>query len=248
MPLIDEPFERVAVDIVGPISPVSERGNRFIVTMVDYATRYPEAVALKSIEAHRVAEALVDVFTRVGIPREILTDQGTQFTSGVMREVSRLLSIRQLTTTPYHPSCNGLVERFNGSLKTMLKRLCVEKPRDWDRYIGPLLFAYRETPQSSLGFAPFELLYGRNVRGPMTILKELWSGDVETSEVKTTYEYVLDLRNRIEATCKLAQEELKKSASRYKRYYDRKARPPKCHNYVARLAVMERNQVQSQNN
>ena len=146
MPVIDTPFQRVATDIVGPIHPKTEKGNRFILTLVDYATRYPEAIALPSIETTRVAEAMVDAFSRVGIPNEILTDQGSQFTSALMKEISRLLSIRQLTTTPYHPSCNGLVERFNGTLKLMLKRLCAEKPRDWDRYISPLLFAYCETP------------------------------------------------------------------------------------------------------
>ena len=80
--------------------------------MVDYATRYPEAKALKRIDTETVAEALVEIYSRVGIPREVLTDQGKQFTSDVMKEVGRLLSIKQLTTTPYHPSCNGLVERL----------------------------------------------------------------------------------------------------------------------------------------
>jgi len=90
-----------------------------------------------------------------------------------MKEVGRLLSIRQLTTTPYYPQCNGLVERFNGTLKTMLKRMCSERPRDWDRYINALLFAYREAPQESLGFAPFDMLYGRSVKGPLRILRQL---------------------------------------------------------------------------
>lgn len=194
MPLIDAPFERIAVDLVGPIQPCSERGHRYILVMMDYATRYPEAAPLKSVEAEKVAEELVVMFTRLGIPREILTDLGSQFISGVMKEISRLLSIKRLTTTPYHPACNGLVERFNGVLKSMLKKLCDEKPRDWDRYIAPLLFAYRETPQESLGFAPFELLYGRTVRGPMTILRELWTGETENApETKLTYQYVIDL-------------------------------------------------------
>ena len=224
MPLIETPFQRIAVDIVGPIKPSTDKGNRYILTIIDYATRYPEAVPLRSIETTRVAEALVEVFSRVGIPREILTDQGAQFTGDVMKEVSRLLSLKQLTTTPYHPACNGLVERFNGTLKQMLKRMCMERPKDWDRFIGPLLFAYRETPQASLGFSPFELLYGRTVRGPMAILKELWSGEKETSEVRSTYEFVLDLRERLEQTCKLAQEELRKATARSKGYYNRKSR------------------------
>ncbi|XP_069110014.1 uncharacterized protein [Argopecten irradians] len=86
MPLIDTPFKRIAVDLIGPLDPATDRGNRFILTVVDYATRYPEAVDLKSIDTERVAEALVDIFSRVGIPSEMLSDQGAQFTSDMMRE------------------------------------------------------------------------------------------------------------------------------------------------------------------
>ncbi|XP_062603479.1 uncharacterized protein LOC134265246 [Saccostrea cucullata] len=173
MPLIDEPFQRVAVDLVGPLYPTTDKGNRYILTLVDYATRYPEAIALPNIETEGVAEALMEMFSRIGVPREMLTDMGSQFTSSLMSEVSRLISLRQWTTTPYHPSCNGLVESFNGTLKQMLKRLCSEKPKDWDKYLSAVLFAYREVPQESLGFSPFELVYGRSVRGPISILKEL---------------------------------------------------------------------------
>lgn len=133
MPVIDVPFKRVAVDIVGPIDPPSEGGYRYILTLVDYATRYPEAVPLKKITAESVAEALVNMYSRFGIPDEILSDRGTQFMSECMKEVSRLLGIRQLATTPYHPMCNGLVEKFNGTLKTMLRRLPSEQPKQWHR-------------------------------------------------------------------------------------------------------------------
>ena len=107
----------------------------------------------------------------------------------------------------------------------MLKRMCSEKPRDWDRFIGPLLFAYREVPQASLGFSPFEMLYGRAVRGPMTILRELWSGEVDTPEVRSTYQYILDLRDRLEDTCKMAQDTLRNSTERTRKYYNRKTSP-----------------------
>ena len=89
--LLDIPFKRVAVDLVGPIEPSSERKSRYILTMIDYATRYPEAVALPGIETECVAEALVEMFSRVGIPDEMLTDCGNQFTAEVMKKVSRLL-------------------------------------------------------------------------------------------------------------------------------------------------------------
>jgi hypothetical protein len=217
MPIIYVPFQRVAVDLVGPIQLVTDRGNRYILTLVDFATRYPEAVALKCIETERVAEALVDtcIFCRIGVPKEMLTDQGSQFTSQLMAETSRLLSLRQMTTTPYHPMCNGLVEQFNATLKQILCRLCAERRMDWDKYLSAALFAYRDATQESLGFSPFELVYGHTVRGPMRILRELWTKEVNNLDVKRTYQYVVDLKERLESTCKIAKENLEKSSLKY---------------------------------
>ena len=223
MPIIEEPFYRIAVDLIGPLAPVSERGHRYILTIVDYATRYPEAVPLRKIDTVSVADALLEVFSRVGFPNEILSDLGTQFTSDLMKEICRLVSVKQLFTTPYNPKCNGLTERINGVIKTMVKRMCQERPKDWDRYLPAVLFAYREVPQASTGFAPFELLYGRTVRGPMQALKELWVGSQEPEE-RNAYQYVLDLRQKLEDTCKIARESLYQAQGKYKHYYDKKAK------------------------
>jgi len=81
MPLIDRSFKRVAIDLIGPITPVTDRGNRYILTMVDYATWYPETTALKSVDTETVAEALFTMFSRVRFPEEVLSDQGSQFMS-----------------------------------------------------------------------------------------------------------------------------------------------------------------------
>lgn len=185
MPTIAMPFERVAIDLIGPIAPKSSWAKRYILTMVDVATRDPNAVVLESISTSLVAEALVDMFSRYGVPGELLSDRGSTFTSDLMREVGRLWSMRRLLTTPYHPMCNGLVERFNGTLKQILRRMCQERPKDWDGYLPALLFAYREVPQSSLRFSPFELLYG--IRGPLSILREVWSNETLNQETKTSY-------------------------------------------------------------
>ena len=91
LPLIDTLFKRVAVDIVGPIEPHSNNRSRYIFTVMYYSTRYIEAIELPSIETERVAEALVKMFSRVCVPDEMLTDCGSQFTSEIMKEVSRLL-------------------------------------------------------------------------------------------------------------------------------------------------------------
>ena len=227
MPIVKIPFQRVAVDLVGPIVPCSERGHRYILTVVDYATRYPEAVALKRIDTISVAEGLIDIFSRVGFPVEVLSDRGSQFVSEIMQEVSRLLSMKQLFTSPYHPMCNGLVEKWNGTLKSILKRLCAETPKQWDRYLPAVLFAYHSTVQETTGYSPFELLMGRKVRGPMEILRDFWSNNECEDEVKTVYKYVVDLKKRLLETCKIAQEEIMKSQELQKVYYDKKARPRK---------------------
>ncbi|XP_076049187.1 uncharacterized protein LOC143029893 [Oratosquilla oratoria] len=93
LPIITEPFSRVAIDLVGPLSPPSAEGHRYILTLIDFATGFPEAVPLKEVDSISVAEALLTIFSRVGIPREILSDQGTQFTSQLMAELHKLLGV-----------------------------------------------------------------------------------------------------------------------------------------------------------
>ena len=117
-----------------------------------------------------------------------------------------------------------MIERFNKTLKQTLKKLCAVQPKDWDRYLPAALFAYREVPQASTGFSPFEMLYGRNVRGPMTILKQLWTDEKAEDEACTSYQYVTDLRHRMESMCELAQDNLKLAKQRQKIHYDKKTR------------------------
>ena len=224
VPLVTTPFSKVGVDLVGPITPPSN-GYKYILVIVDYATRYPEAVPLRNIEAITVAEALWNVWTRVGVPDEIITDNGTQFTAEVMQAMHHLIGVKPMTTTPYHAQANGLVERFNATLKQMLKRLCLDHPRDWHRYIPAVLFAYREVPQESMRFSPFELLYGRTVKGPMSILRKMWTQDKsEPIAAQGEIQYVLDLKERLATTCEVAKQHLKEARARYKKHFDKRAR------------------------
>ena len=234
IPLIDMPFRRGAVDLVGPILPASEKGRRYILTLADYATKYPEAVRLKNIETETVVEAMLDMYNRIGISEEVLSNLSTQFVSKCMEEVSRSLSIKRLRTTPYHPIGNGLVKRFNGTLKKMLRRLCNEQPRLWHRLVNPLLFAYRYIHRilqdfKATGFSPFELLYRRTVRGPVQILKELWTGETDGTEIKTSFRYIIELRQRLDNTMKISQEELLKSRKKTKTLYDQSAKEREFH-------------------
>jgi len=148
---MEEPFQRIAMDIVGPL-PRSRSGKRYILVVCDYSTRYPEAIPLRSIDAECIAEELVHFFSQVGLPKEILTDQGSNFTSQLLTELYRMLHIHPVRTTPYHPQTDGLVERFNKTLKSMLRKFATREGKDWDKLIPFLLFAYREYPKRLQGF------------------------------------------------------------------------------------------------
>ena len=209
------------MDIMG-LLPRSRSGKIYILVVCDYATRYQEAIPMHSIDAEHVAEELVKLFARVGVPSEILTDQGSNFVSQLLAEVYHLLHIKPIRTTPYHPQTDGLVERFNQTLKAMLRRTAREEGKDWDKLLPYLLFAYREVPQSSTGFSPFELLYGRPVRGPLDVLREEWASSKWSSE--SVVSYVLLVRERLSKMTELVQKNLSKAQQQQKRWYDSNAR------------------------
>ena len=167
----------------------------FVLVLVDYATRYPEAVPLCNISAKSVAQALFQVISRVGIPKEILTDQGTSFMSRTLRELYELLGIQYIKTSMYHPQTDGLLERFNRTLKSMIRKFVHDDSRNWDKWLVPLLFAVREVPQASTGFSPFELLFGRKPRGVLDLIKENWEEGPSPS--KSEIQYVMDLRAKL---------------------------------------------------
>uniref|UniRef100_A0A669EG75 Gypsy retrotransposon integrase-like protein 1 n=1 Tax=Oreochromis niloticus TaxID=8128 RepID=A0A669EG75_ORENI len=222
MPVIDTPFSRVAMDIIGPLER-SSAGHRYILVVCDYATRYPEAFPLKKVKARQIANCLIQMFSRVGIPKEIITDQGSNFTSNFMREVYRLLGIKGIKTTPYHPQTDGLVERFNKTLKAMLRKFVKDTGADWDQWLPFLLFAYREVPQASTGFSPFQLLYGHAVRGPLDVLKEAWEAPNPRKQCNVL-SYVLKMRDKLEELQELANTHLVGVQQRQKQSYDKAAR------------------------
>ena len=225
MPRIEIPFQRVAIDIVGPFSPLSEEKHRYLLTIVDIATRFPEAVPLKSIDSVSVAEALFSVFCRLGFPLEILSDNGSQFTSEMFKQFLSLLSIKDVHSSPYHAQSNGVVERFHGTIKPMLKKMIQKHPKQWHRHIPPLLFAIRELPNSSTGFSPFQLLFGRHPRGPIDFLADNWLESENENEAKNVCEYVYDLKNSIAEMCEIAHDSVNDSGMVSKMYRDRKCKP-----------------------
>ena len=164
------PFEQICLDIVGPL-PVTSRDNRYLLTIMDRFTRYTEVIPLQYITAEAVADAYIDNWLcRYGPPKEVLSDNGTQFTSQVFNLVQKLSNVKHKFASPYHPQCNGLIERFHRFLKQRLaikahtNKLDYFDGDDWDYYIAPITFAFNSTPHPVNKKSPFELLYGTRTR------------------------------------------------------------------------------------
>ncbi|XP_061098630.1 uncharacterized protein LOC133128839 [Conger conger] len=220
LPIIDVPFRRIAMDMVGPL-PKSSRGHRYILVILDYATRYPEAVPLRTATGKAVARELFLLFSRVGIAEELLTDQGSCFMSGVLKEMCRLLKVTQLRTSVYHPQTDGLVERFNQTLKAMLRKMIETDGKDWDQLLPYLLFSVREVPQSTTGFAPFELLYGRRPRGLLDLAKEAW--EQQPSRTRSLIEHVEQMDRRMAQIWPMMRAHMERAQREKARLYNRGA-------------------------
>lgn len=107
------------------------------------------------------AEALLTFFKNYGTPRRLHSDQGTNFSSRLIKELCDLYNIRKSRTTPYHPMGNGMPKRFNCTLLDMLGTLEPDK-KDWKRYVNPLVHAYNSTRHESTSYTPFLLMFGRD--------------------------------------------------------------------------------------
>ncbi|CDQ98863.1 unnamed protein product, partial [Oncorhynchus mykiss] len=172
------------------------------------ATRYPEAVPLRTITAKTVVKALVKFFSTFGLPKVIQTDQGSNFMSKLFSNVLKTLCISHQVSSPSHPESQGALERWHQTLKAMLRKYCMDTSTDWDEGVPFVLFAIRETIQESLGFSPADLVFGHTPRGPLKVLKEHILSPTPSSAPKNVLEYVSKMRERLHTACALAQKSL----------------------------------------
>ena len=213
----DEPFNRILIDCVGPL-PRTKSGNEYLLTIMCTSTRFPEAIPLRNIKTKSIVKALIKFFTFVGLPKSVQSDQGSNFMSGIFQQVMHELGIKQYRSSAYHPESQGALERFHQTLKNMIRSYCFDTEKDWDEGIHLLLFAVRESVQESLGFSPFELVFGHSVRGPLKLLKEKFLSNDETP--LNLLQYVSDFRNRLSRACEVARSNLKMSQGKMKARYD----------------------------
>lgn len=219
------PFQKVNIDVIGPIDPPSARGHRYALCVIDLCTRWPEVVCLKSLSAKATCDALLTVFTRTGVPEVVCSDCGTNFTAALTSEFLARLGCTPRFSTPDHPESNGSVERWNRVFKNMLFHVIERDARDWDRFVPFLLWAYREVPHDTTGVSPFRMLYGRDPVGPLAILGRSWAGDIEIPAelADAPADYLEKLKTQLELAADAAELTTSKQQEAYASHYNKRA-------------------------
>lgn len=211
------PFEKIFMDIVGPVNPVSSEGYKYIFTANCDLSKFAIAVPIEDCTALETARALVHgLLLRFGIPKIIISDNGTNFIADTMKEVTKLLKIKKLLTTPYHPQSNQ-VERFHRSLSSYLKAYVQNEDADWARYLDFAIFTYNNTYNSTTGFAPNELVFGNAFEIPCEIT-------ARKIPIYNYDNYANELRHKLKTMHDLARENIVKRKEENKYYYDGRAK------------------------
>ena len=218
---VGAPMERVALDIVGPF-PISNHGNKYILVVTDYFTRWVEGYPMANAETTTIVDLFITNFIcRFGVPRQIHTDQGRQFESGLFKELCRKLSIDKTRTTAFRPQSDGLVERFNRTLEDILSKYINKNQKDWDEQLPFALMAYRSSVQETTKFSPSLLMLGREVELPIDIIYGTHPQHSEFSvKNKATNDYVDKLQNQMWKVHEKAKSNILKASGNQKRQYD----------------------------
>lgn len=196
-----KPFERVYIDLIGPITPASENGHKYIFTCECELTKFSIAVPIIDATAMSTSQAFLhEVLLKYLIPEYVIMDNGTNFTSELFTNLNKLLNIGKRHITAFNPKANT-VERLHKTLNSYLRAFTKDDPNNWDQYIAFAMQSYNCTPHTTTKYAPQELLFGTLTQIPTKITKQ--------KEPIYTYDnYIDELRTRLKYTHDLAKERL----------------------------------------
>ena len=138
---VQRPLQVVRVDIME--LPLTEAGNKYVFVFQDYLTKWPMVYPMPDQKSERIARIIVDeILTFFGVPEALLSDKGMNLLLHLMLDLCELLGVKKLSTTAYHPQCNGIAERFNQTLKSLLRKHAARFGPQWDQYLSGILWAY----------------------------------------------------------------------------------------------------------
>jgi len=199
--IVSTHFEWVAVDLMGPF-PAATGGYRFLLTVIDLATRWPEAIPLRTTTAKIITRELTNVFCRCGFPTALVSDNGHQFVGKSFVKWLAEKGIQHVKSSPYHPQWNGVVERLHRTLNTMISKIAGSRG-NWAAVVPMALYFIRASLCEATGISPFLAKQGWEPQTPLQLLYKVWAqqdlGEVDLEEwVLTSCERVENERERAE--------------------------------------------------
>ena len=159
------PWRRIHVDYAGPFE-----SHRFLV-VVDAFSKWLEVVVMKDSDALHTIEALREMFSRWGIPRQLVTDNGPQFVSNMFQRFMKSNGIKHVLSAPYHPATNGLAERFVQTMKQALKASKKDGNVTQTQRMGRFLLSYRNARHETTNTSPAELMLGRTLWTRLSLIQ-----------------------------------------------------------------------------
>ena len=189
-------------------------------SLSEYLSKYPYAVPIKSKRANEIASHLFRYISLFGPPKELLSDQGTEFLNAVVQHLSLVTGIERRITSPYNPRTNGLTERFNQTLVQSLKKHVESDQHNWPSWLPFILLAYRTRIHSSTGFSPFELIFGRK----MNTFENWTDENVSIPDLSNSIYYrSVEIRNLMENTQEDAVRNIARSQVKQKAIQDNRS-------------------------
>ena len=222
---VGKPFDRVGIDIVGPLS-ITPTGNRYIVVATEYLTKWSEARAIQDTKATTIAKFIYEeIICRHGCPKVLLSDQGTPFCNELVDLLCKLMTIRHRLSSAYHPQTNGLTERFNKTLCNTLAKYVSDYSDTWDTFLNAALFAYRTVQNHTTKYTPFKLLYGHKAVLPMDL--QGTNQEINKSTEESLQQHIKYITEDLQKIRINAKENIGKAQDKQRKYHDQKVKPVK---------------------
>ena len=218
-----EPFDKVYLDIVGPL-PTTHRGNKYILTFLDDLTKVLDCFPIPDGEASTVADCFYRnvILKYFIVPKKLVTDQGSNFVSDLFKRVCKLLKIKKIQTTAYHPQSNGALERSHRPLVEYLRSMVDDNPSSWDDWLGEAAAVHNHTPHSGSKNTPIYALYGYHRPLPSNLQKD-------PEPVYNFDDYCSYIKYKMQKIHQQARKNLFKSKENAKKYYDKNTKAIKIH-------------------
>ena len=219
-------FQMVQIDLIGPIDPPSSAGHKYIISMIDLASKWVDSRPLKSLSAQEACDALLSMFNYTALPECLVCNNATNFVSELSQQMFSKLGIEVRHGVPGHSECQGAIERWNGNLKNLLHIVVnSDKPRDWHNKLPYLLFAYRTAPHSTTGLSPYQMVFGSIPRGPLGILSDAFIGKYKDGSkvTRTVAEHMANLEANLALGADIATHNSDKAQKEYVDQYNKRA-------------------------